>query len=828
MVAAVLGSSIVFLDGTIVNVALPSIGESLPHSVFSVLEGQTYVTSGYLATLAALLILAGALSDFYGRRRVFAIGLAGFGLTSVLCGLSPSLELLVVFRVLQGAAGALLVPCSLSIITATFDGPARGRAFGIWAAATSATSVLGPTIGGLLIQAISWRVAFLINVPLVVLALYATIKYVDESRDENATGRFDWLGAIVVALAVGGLAFGAIRGQAQQWHDPVSFAALIVGAIALVAFPILMAKRANPLIPLGMFRVRAFAMINLSTLLIYGALYVVFGFQSLFLQGTLGYAAFAAGAVGLPTGLMLTFLSTRIGSLAGRLGGRRFLTAGPLVMAAGLLWLGRIPSTSAPVDDRADPADRLLDRHLPRDHPVRPRDQHGGRPPDEHADELGAGLECGDRLGDQQRDLAGRPAAPVGGDLHRDHGLVLRLAGGQGPRARPQRPGAAGRGPAAQPAGRGNGPGDRRRRPRGIDRRLPRGDARGGDPPGRRSRRQLRGPAPVLAGGQIRIQRPRPSPRSGRDRGGRAAGMSGPRDWDAATYDRVADPMTRWGATVLDRLPLAGNETVLDAGCGSGRVTERLARALPDGRVIALDGSAAMLDEARTRLAPFAPRIEYVLADLRRPLPIAEPVDAILSTATFHWLPDHPALFRNLAAVLRPGGRLVAQCGGAGNIASVVAILATLGDGWTGPWTFATPAETAERLAAAGFAEIDTWLQDEPTPLEPGPPHRGVPAHGDPRRPPGPAARGRARAVRAGGRGPPAASRDRLRAAEHQRPARHLSAWRRRPRPAQGPRPLTASRGWDECRHGTRYFQESGLWSSNELGRSASTHGSGL
>ena len=195
MVAAVLGSSIVFLDGTIVNVALPAIGESLPHSVFSVLEGQTYVTSGYLATLAALLILAGALSDFYGRRRVFAIGLAGFGLTSVLCGLSPSLELLVVFRVLQGAAGALLVPCSLSIITATFDGPARGRAFGIWAAATSATSVLGPTIGGLLIQVISWRVAFLINVPLVVIALYATIKYVSESRDENATGRFDWLGA---------------------------------------------------------------------------------------------------------------------------------------------------------------------------------------------------------------------------------------------------------------------------------------------------------------------------------------------------------------------------------------------------------------------------------------------------------------------------------------------------------------------------------------------------------------------------------------------------------------------------------------------------------
>jgi trans-aconitate 2-methyltransferase len=198
--------------------------------------------------------------------------------------------------------------------------------------------------------------------------------------------------------------------------------------------------------------------------------------------------------------------------------------------------------------------------------------------------------------------------------------------------------------------------------------------------------------------------------------------MSRPRDWDAATYDRVADPMTRWGATVLDRLPLAGDETVLDAGCGTGRVTERLARALPDGRVIALDGSAAMLDEARARLAPFAPRIEYLLADLRQPLPIADPLDTIFSTATFHWLPDHPALFRNLAAVLRPGGRLVAQCGGAGNIASVVAILASLGDGWTGPWTFATPAETAARLEAVGFTEIDTWLQDEPTPLEAGPP----------------------------------------------------------------------------------------------------------
>jgi EmrB/QacA subfamily drug resistance transporter len=362
MVAAVLGSSIVFLDGTIVTVALPAIGESLPHSAVGVLEGQTYITSGYLATLAALLILAGALADFYGRRRVLMIGLVGFGVTSVLCGLAPSLELLVIFRILQGAAGALLVPGSLSIITAEFEGPARGRAFGIWAAATSATSILGPTIGGFLVQSISWRVAFLINVPLVLIALYATIVHVRESRDETATGDFDWLGAAVIALAVGGLAFGAIRGQAQQWTDPIAFVALGVGFIALVAFPFLMARRPHPLVPLGMFRNRQFATINLSTLLIYGALYVTFGFQSLFLQGTLGYAAFAAGAIGLPTGILLTLLSTRIGGLAGRIGGRPFLTIGPLVNAAGLLWLSRIPSTSQPwTSGLIPPVDALID-----------------------------------------------------------------------------------------------------------------------------------------------------------------------------------------------------------------------------------------------------------------------------------------------------------------------------------------------------------------------------------------------------------------------------------------------------------------------------------
>jgi len=348
MVAAVLGSAIVFLDGTIVNVALPVIGRDLKATLVSTLEGQTYVTSGYLATLAALLVLAGALGDYYGRRRIFAIGLVGFGATSVLCGLAPNLELLALFRVIQGAAGALLVPGALSIITATFEGPARARAFGIWASATSATTILGPLVGGALVESISWRTAFLINVPLVVLALYATIRHMAESRDDTATGRFDWLGALVAALAIGGLSFGLIRGQEHQWRDAFAFVAIGVGVVALIAFPILMAVRPNPLVPLALFRIRNFAVINLSTLIIYSALYVNITFQSLFLQGTLGYSPVASGAVGLPAGILLTVLSTRVGSISGRIGARPFLVAGPLIMAAGLFWLARIPSTSQP------------------------------------------------------------------------------------------------------------------------------------------------------------------------------------------------------------------------------------------------------------------------------------------------------------------------------------------------------------------------------------------------------------------------------------------------------------------------------------------------
>jgi trans-aconitate 2-methyltransferase len=194
------------------------------------------------------------------------------------------------------------------------------------------------------------------------------------------------------------------------------------------------------------------------------------------------------------------------------------------------------------------------------------------------------------------------------------------------------------------------------------------------------------------------------------------------RDWDARTYDRVHDPMTRWGVGTLERLPLRGDERVMDAGCGTGRVTERLAERLPNGHVIALDGSPAMVEQARTRLARFGDRIEYVVADLGRPLPIDRPVDAVLSTATFHWVPDHEALFRNLAAVTRSRGWLVAQCGGVGNIGRIKGVVASIGDGWLGPAHYETPEATERRLAAAGYVDIVCWLTEEPTRFERGEP----------------------------------------------------------------------------------------------------------
>jgi trans-aconitate 2-methyltransferase len=192
-------------------------------------------------------------------------------------------------------------------------------------------------------------------------------------------------------------------------------------------------------------------------------------------------------------------------------------------------------------------------------------------------------------------------------------------------------------------------------------------------------------------------------------------------EWNASVYDRVADPQARWGAEVLARLPLDGEETVLDAGCGTGRVTEMLLGRLPHGRVVALDASTAMLEQARGRLARFGDRVTYVAADLGKPLPIDGTVDAILSTATFHWVPDHDALFANLGAVLRPGGSLVAQCGGAGNIARFIQVVESIEPGFArNTHNFQSPKATLERLERCGFVNSTCWLSDAPTRFEAG------------------------------------------------------------------------------------------------------------
>ena len=194
------------------------------------------------------------------------------------------------------------------------------------------------------------------------------------------------------------------------------------------------------------------------------------------------------------------------------------------------------------------------------------------------------------------------------------------------------------------------------------------------------------------------------------------------REWDAAAYDRVAEPQARWGAGVIGRLDPAGVGLLLDAGCGSGRVTEQLLERLPGAHVIALDASERMLAEAGRRLARFGTRVDYVCGDLREPLPLDRPVDAIVSTATFHWVPDHPGLFRRLAAVLVPRGQLVAQYGGAGNIASVVRALGEIRGALRGRWTYPAPGPERRALLEAGFEDVQAWLQPEPTVFEPGEP----------------------------------------------------------------------------------------------------------
>jgi EmrB/QacA subfamily drug resistance transporter len=338
LIAAILGSGIVFLDGTVVNVALPAIREDLDTG----LAAQQWIVEAYLLTLGALLLVGGSLGDLLGRRRVFAAGLAGFGVTSLLCAIAPTAELLVAARALQGVAGALLVPSSLAIITATFPGEERGAAIGSWTAWTGVAMVVGPLGGGLLVEYVSWRWVFAINVPAVLATLALVRAGVEESVDEESTGRIDYLGALLASLGLAGPVFALIEQPLYGWGDPVVFVPMLAGALMLAAFLVHEYRSDHPMLPLSLFRSRNFAVGNAATLAIYGGLGAATFFVVIYLQQVAGYGAVAAGLSLMPITIVMWLLSRRFGALSERIGPRALMGFGPIVAGAGLIWMGQL------------------------------------------------------------------------------------------------------------------------------------------------------------------------------------------------------------------------------------------------------------------------------------------------------------------------------------------------------------------------------------------------------------------------------------------------------------------------------------------------------
>jgi EmrB/QacA subfamily drug resistance transporter len=335
--AAILGSGIAFLDSTVVNVALPEIGDDLGGG----LSGLQWTLDAYLLTLSAFLLLGGALGDEYGRRRVFVVGLVWFTVASVLCGIAPNIGALIAARALQGAGGALLVPGSLALITASFRSSDHGAAIGAWSGLTGVATSIGPFLGGWLVDSVSWRLVFLINVPLAAVALWVTLRHVPESRDPQAGRRPDFAGAGTVTLGLAGLVFALIQGPAEGW-SPFVIAAGVIGAIALVAFPFVEQRVSSPLVPLDIFKSRQFSGANGTTFVVYAGLGVALFLVVVEMQTVLGYSALAAGAATLPITVLMLFLSPRAGRLAQRIGPRIPMTIGPLIVAAGLVLLAGI------------------------------------------------------------------------------------------------------------------------------------------------------------------------------------------------------------------------------------------------------------------------------------------------------------------------------------------------------------------------------------------------------------------------------------------------------------------------------------------------------
>lgn len=339
LVAAILGSGVVFLDGTVVNVALPAIVDELDAGFVA----QQWIVEAYLLTLGALLLVGGSLGDILGRRRIFVAGLAGFGATSLLCALAPNAEALIAARTLQGAAGALLVPASLALITATFPADERGAAIGSWTAWTGIAFVIGPLGGGAIVEYVSWRWIFAINVPLVLVTIALARSGVRESFDEQAR-RIDYLGALLVSLGLAGPVFALIEQQTYGWGDPLVWIPFAAGGALLTLFVAHEWRTDHPMLPLGLFRSRNFSIGNLSTLGIYGGLGAATFFATIFLQQVAGYSPIAAGLALMPITIVMWLLSSRFGRLSDRIGPRLLMGLGPIVAGIGLIWMGRLGS----------------------------------------------------------------------------------------------------------------------------------------------------------------------------------------------------------------------------------------------------------------------------------------------------------------------------------------------------------------------------------------------------------------------------------------------------------------------------------------------------
>jgi EmrB/QacA subfamily drug resistance transporter len=339
--AAVLGSIVVFVDSTVVNVALPAIAADLGGG----LAGQQWLSGAYLLTLGALLLLGGTLGDLHGRRRMFSIGLIAFGVTSLLCAFAPTIETLVIARGLQGAAGALLVPNTLGLIVAKFPRNERGAAIGSWTAWSGIAMVGGPLVGGLIVDHVSWRWIFAINVLPVVAAL-VIVAQVDAEHDTPAAGRVDVVGAVLGTLGLAGPVFALIEQPQLGWSHPVIYVTLVGGLASLAAFVVYERRSPHPMLPLELFAERNFAVGNASTLAVYGGLGASPFFLVLFLQQVGGYNALEAGLATLPVTVLMFGLSRRFGELADRIGPRVFMGSGPVVAGAGIALFARIDASA--------------------------------------------------------------------------------------------------------------------------------------------------------------------------------------------------------------------------------------------------------------------------------------------------------------------------------------------------------------------------------------------------------------------------------------------------------------------------------------------------